>query len=182
VGIAVRINGANLAGATDVTFGGVSAVITSNTATLITALVPAGAVTGPVTVTTPAGTATSPPSFFVTPPPKLSIPDVRIREGNAGQRNAVFRVTLSAPSAQTVTVDYATSDGTATVAGGDYVATTGTLTFRPFIRTRTVSVPILGDTAVEGSETFFVTLSNATNAATARAQGRGTIVNDDLGP
>jgi hypothetical protein len=178
VGISVRIAGANLSGATEVAFGGVPAAITSNTAALITAMVPAGAVTGAVTVTTPAGTATSATSFAVIPPPKLSITDVRVREGNSGQRNAVFRVTLSAPSAQTVMVDYATSDGTATDTT-DYMSKTGTLSFPRFVRTRTISIPILGDTTLEGNETFFVTLSNAANAALARAHGRGTIVNDD---
>jgi hypothetical protein len=178
VGLSVRIGGANLAGATEVTFGGVAASISGNTATLITAVVPVGAVTGAVTVTTPAGTATSATSFAVIPPPKLSITDVRVREGNSGQRNAVFRVTLSAPSAQTVMVDYATSDGTATDTT-DYMSKTGTLSFPRFVRTRTISIPILGDTTLEGNETFFVTLSNAANAALARAHGRGTIVNDD---
>jgi hypothetical protein len=180
-GITVRIAGTYLGGATEVTFGGMPAVVTSNTATLITAVVPAGAQTGPVAVTTLAGTATSLMAFAVTPPPKLSITDVRVREGNAGTRNAIFRVWLSAPSAQAVTVAYQTTDGTAT-APSDYTTRTGTLTFPPFVRARTISVPILGDTLVEGNETFFVTLSNATTAAIARAQGRATIVNDDLGP
>jgi hypothetical protein len=180
-GITVRISGVNLAGATDVTFGGASASITSNTATLVTAVVPAAAATGPIGVTTPAGTTTSAVSFTVIPPPKLSITDVRVREGNSGQRNAVFRVTLSAPSAQVVTVDYATTDGSA-VAGADYTATTGTLSFRPFTRTRTFGVPILGDTLIEGNESFSVVLTNPTTAAILRGQGRGTIIDDDRAP
>jgi hypothetical protein len=178
VGLTVRIGGANLAGATQVSFGGVPAVIAANTGTLITTSVPLGAVTGPIAAVTPAGTATSAASFGVTPPGALSITDVRVREGNSGQRNAVFRVTLSAPSTQIVTVNYATSNGTAT-AGSDYVPMSGTLTFRPFARARTVNVPVLGDTTIEGNETFLVTLTNPSNAAIARGQGRGTIVDDD---
>jgi subtilisin-like proprotein convertase family protein len=177
-GTTVRITGANLTSASEVTFGGVPAAITGNTPTLIKVLVPLGAVTGPVVVTTPAGTATSVPPFTVIPPAKLSITDVRVREGNSGQRNAVFRVTLTAPSAQAVTVDYAASDGTAT-AGSDYLFTSGTLTFRPFTRARTVSVPVLGDTAIEGNETFLVTLTSPSNATLSRAQGKATIVDDD---
>jgi hypothetical protein len=179
VGITVRINGTNLAGATDVTFGGVSAVITANTASLITAVVPVGAVTGPVGVTTLAGSTSSAMPFMVIPPPKLSITDVRVREGNSGQRNAVFRVTLSAPSSQPVTVQYATADGTATTAGNDYASRNGTLTFPRFVRVRAISVPIFGDAVPEGNESFVVTLSSPANATITRAQGRGTIVDDD---
>ena len=59
VEITVRINGTNLAGATQVMFGGVPASITFNTTTQITTSVPAGAATGPIAVTTAAGTGTT---------------------------------------------------------------------------------------------------------------------------
>ena len=61
----------------------------------------------------------------------LSIDDVSVTEGNAGTTIATFTVTLSPISGQTVTVDFATADGTATTADNDYVATSGTLTFTP---------------------------------------------------
>ena len=77
-----------------------------------------------------------------------------------------------------VTVSYQTADGTAT-AGTDYTAASGTLTFGPYIRSRSIAVPIHGDTAIEGSEAFFVDLTSPTNATLARGHGRGTIVNDD---
>jgi hypothetical protein len=87
-------------------------------------------------------------------------------------------VTLAPASTSVVTVAFATSDGTAT-AGSDYTATTGLLTFQPGVTTQTVVVPVVGDTAVEGDETFTVTLSNATNATLGDNQAIGTITNDD---
>jgi hypothetical protein len=91
-----------------------------------------------------------------------------------GVSNAAFRVHLSRPSPRTVTVSYATADGTAT-AGQDYTAISGTLTFTPGRRYHSVAVPILADLAVEGPETFTVTLSGAVNATIARARATGTI-------
>ena len=63
------------------------------------------------------------------PLPALSINDATVTEGNAGGTPAGFTVTLSAVSGQTVTVGYATTDDTASAAGGDYGAISGTLTF-----------------------------------------------------
>src|SRR5262249_14556356 len=74
-------------------------------------------------------------------PPTLSINDVTVVE-SAGQ--AAFTVSLSAASGWTVTVNYATQDFTA-VAGSDYTATSGTLTFAPGETTKTVSVPVTDD-------------------------------------
>ncbi|MHB8877335.1 MAG: Calx-beta domain-containing protein, partial [Myxococcaceae bacterium] len=110
--------------------------------------------------------------------PTLSVNDVQIAEGNAGTTNASFTVALSAVSGQTVTVSYATSDGTAT-AGSDYVSTSGMLTFTPGVLSQTVLVPINGDTAVEPTETFGFTLSAPSNAILLTSQGTGSIVNDD---
>src|SRR5262249_49911015 len=63
-------------------------------------------------------------------PPSLRIDDVTLTEGDAGTVNAVFTVHLVAENGQTVTVQYSTADGSA-IAGKDYVATSGTLTFGP---------------------------------------------------
>ena len=112
--------------------------------------------------------------------PSLSINDVTVTEGNSGTVNAVFTVTLSPSSAQTVTVQFATADGTATTAGSDYVTNSGTLTFTPGQTTQTVNVTVNGDTTVEANETFLVNLSNPTNATIADSQGVGTILNDDI--
>jgi hypothetical protein len=112
------------------------------------------------------------------PTPSLSIGDVSVTEGNSGTSTATFTVSVSPASSQTVTVDYATANGTATAAS-DYVATSGTLTFPPGTTSSSIAVTINGDTTVEPNETFFVNLSNPTNATLVDAQGAGTIVNDD---
>lgn len=113
------------------------------------------------------------------PLPSLSINDVTVVEGNSGTTNAVFTVTLSAASGQTVTVNYATADGTATQPA-DYTSTSGTLTFTPGQTTRTITVPVVGEAVPEANETYFVNLSGATNATIADNQGVGTITNDDV--
>lgn len=112
--------------------------------------------------------------------PSLSIGDVSVVEGNSGNRNLSFAVSLSNPSTQTITVSYATANGTAT-AGSDYTTANGTLTFNAGQTSKTVSVSVRGDRTVEPDETFFLNLSNATNATIADAQGIGTITNDEEG-
>ena len=111
--------------------------------------------------------------------PSISINDVTVTEGNSGTANATFTVTLSAqPGATPVTLNYATSNGTA-VAPGDYTATSGSLSFTGTTTTRTISVPIVGDTASEATETFTVTLSGAVGGSIVDATAIGTITNDD---
>ncbi|UBF23864.1 hypothetical protein K9N68_19135 [Kovacikia minuta CCNUW1] len=114
-----------------------------------------------------------------TPTPSLRINDVSLNEGNSGTTNAVFTVSLSAASTQSVTVSYATANGTA-VAGSDYTATNGQLSFNAGETSKTISVPILGNTVVEPNETFFVNLSSPANATLSDAQGLATIRNDDV--
>jgi hypothetical protein len=114
--------------------------------------------------------------------PTLTINDVTVSEGNTGSINATFTVTLAPVNpSQTVTVDYATADGTAT-ANSDYTPASGTLTFSPSVATQTVTVPVIGDTAVEGNEIFRVNLSNVANAVIGDAQGVATIVDNDVPP
>jgi hypothetical protein len=113
--------------------------------------------------------------------PSISINNVSVSEGNSGSTPATFTVTLSTASGLTTTVSYATANGTAT-AGSGYIAANGTVTFAPGVTTQTINVPVLGDTLYEADETFGVTLSGATNATIATAQGTGTILNDDAAP
>ena len=102
----------------------------------------------------------------------LSVADAEAIEGDDATLD--FTVTLSPPVSSTVTVEYATSDGTAT-AGSDYTATSGTLTFSSNETTKTVSVPILDDTVEDHGETFTLTLSNPSGAVLADATATGTI-------
>lgn len=113
-------------------------------------------------------------------PPALSIYDVRVREGNSGNTNATFSITLSAATGLPLSVNYATSAGSAT-AGSDFQSASGTLNFNGET-TRTITVLVNGDTVDEPDETFFVTLSNPTNATIADGQGVGTILDDDGPP
>ena len=98
--------------------------------------------------------------------------------------NVVFTVSISAASGSEVTVDYATSDGTAT-AGQDYTGTTGTLTFAAnSVASQTISVPVTDDAVdEEEEETFTLTLSNAQGASLAQGGETltvtGTITDDD---
>ncbi len=103
----------------------------------------------------------------------------RIAEGDSGTQNVAVNVTLSGPSVQVVTVNYATSNDTAT-AGSDYVASSGTVTIPAGSTSATINIPINGDTTIEPIETFNVTLSNATNAAfISNSVATVFIVNDD---
>ncbi len=93
-----------------------------------------------------------------------------------------FVVSLQIESGETVTVNYSTSNGTAT-AGSDYTRTAGRLTFSAGETTKTISVPVLNDRVDEDDETFTLTLSNAVNADLSGGESslsvEGTIEDDD---
>ena len=116
------------------------------------------------------------------PLPALSINDVSVLEGDAGPTQARFTVTLAAVSGQWVTVDYATTSGTATTGDSDYLAALGTLTFAAGVVSQDVSVNVTGDTKHEPNETFALSLSNASRATIADGDGVGTILDDDPPP
>ena len=111
--------------------------------------------------------------------PALSVADARADEGaNAA---VAFEVSLDrafTTAGHSVTVDYATADGTAK-AGEDYTAASGTLTFAAGETAKTVSVAVLDDAVDEGEETFTLRLSNATGARIADGEAVGTIANED---
>ncbi len=109
----------------------------------------------------------------------LSVADARAEEGTDATLD--FVVTLDRSSTGTVTVDYATSDGSA-AAGEDYTATSGTLTFAAGESAKTVAVAVLDDAHDEGSETLTLTLSNAAGATIADGSATGTITNSDPVP
>lgn len=114
--------------------------------------------------------------------PSLAVNSVMVAEGNSGTTTATFTVTLSAPATQQVTVQYATSNGTATTADNDYASSMGALTFDVGDTTKTITVNVNGDTVNEANETFQVTLSNPVGATIMTASGTGTITDDDPVP
>ena len=114
-------------------------------------------------------------------PPTLKVNSLTVTEGNAAT-TATFTVTLSAQSAQTVTVKYQTVNGTA-LAPADYTAKAlTTLTFSPFQTTKTVAVTVAGDLLDEAVETFKLQLTAPTNATIAAGTGTCTINDNDAPP
>jgi hypothetical protein len=125
----------------------------------------------------------APPTPTPTPTPPVVLPNITIGdasrvEGNSATANLVFTVSLSAAGSRTVSVNYATANGTAT-APGDYTAVSGVLNIPAGQTTGTIFVSVTGDTLVEGNETLTVNLSNAVNATISDGQAVGTINNDD---
>jgi ELWxxDGT repeat protein len=110
--------------------------------------------------------------------PSLSISDARMSEGDTATTVMRFNVTLERTSKQTITVDYATSDGTAR-AGDDYDSTSGTLTFAPGERAKTIDVRVRGDVSPEDNETFFVNLRNAVGTRVIKGEATGIIEDDE---
>jgi hypothetical protein len=103
-----------------------------------------------------------------------SVGDVTVAEPASGISYATFRVTLSDASAQTVTVNFTTADGTA-AAPGDYASLNGTVTFSPGETLKTVAVAVKADAVSEGTETFILNLSTPSNAAVADGVGVATV-------
>jgi hypothetical protein len=117
------------------------------------------------------------------PAPTIAIapPELRRPEGNTGDTDFAFTVSLSGASGEVVKVNYATVDGTA-IKGEDYTEATGTLTFNPGEPlTQTVTVKVKGDTTIEPSETFKLVLSNPDKATldATRTEATGRIIGDD---
>jgi hypothetical protein len=115
------------------------------------------------------------------PLPSISISNASVLEGTGGTTPLSFDVRLDRKLGSDVTVDYASTDDTATDPG-DYTAVSGTLTWPAGTDgVQSVSVDVQGDSADEPDETFTITLSNETGGATiARATATGIILDDDL--
>jgi hypothetical protein len=113
--------------------------------------------------------------------PRISISDVIKAEGKKGQTTQfTFTVTLSAAYDQQVTVSFRTANGTATTSDNDYVAKTGTITFKPGETSKTITIVINGDSKKESDETFYLELfANSGNSVFTKNRGTGTILNDD---
>lgn len=113
--------------------------------------------------------------------PSLNIADGSVTEGNIGATTATFTVTLSAASGKTVGVDFDTVDDTA-VSPSDYTASSSSLTFAPGDIQKSIAITVNGDLTDEDAETFFVNLSNLSNASFSDNQAVGTINDDDDPP
>src|SRR5262249_36285360 len=112
--------------------------------------------------------------------PTLSVNDVSAAEGDAGTRTFAFTVSLSVPAPAPVGFDITTQDNTAKTADNDYVAQTLTSQTIPAgQQIYQFNVTVNGDLNIEPNETFFVNVTNVTNATLADGQGQGTIQNDD---
>ncbi len=118
-------------------------------------------------------------------------PNLTISNGNATeptgviQSNITFTLTLTNPNSAGASVKYVTVAGTATQGklcgsgGTDYLIRTATLNFGPTETTKTISVPVCGDSADEPNETFTIQLSNGVGLNIADPQGAGTILDND---
>jgi large repetitive protein len=113
--------------------------------------------------------------------PEITISDAAGVEADAGARNFIFAVQLSAKSGRTVTVDFASADGTA-AAGVDYTPVSGTLVFPPGTTAQRIVVSVLGNRVSEENKTFFVNLRNPVNATIADGQGLGSVRDNDRDP
>jgi len=120
---------------------------------------------------------------FVIPPEafrNLAIGDVAQVEGHSGSTQFVFAVTLSSTTNTDITVQYQTVAGTAT-SGVDFTPVSGTLTFAangPLVQN--ITVEVFGDNTAEDSESFIVRLFSPSSSTISKADGIGTIINDDL--
>ena len=113
--------------------------------------------------------------------PKLAVSDTSMLEGNSGTSPLTFTVAMAPVSGSDMTVDYTTSDGTAT-AGSDYTAASGTLTIPAGQSSGSIAVSVLGDTTYEPNENFTLTLSNPVGATIVGGTAAGTITDDDKIP
>jgi Ca2+-binding RTX toxin-like protein len=115
----------------------------------------------------------------------VTFDDVDIVEGESGTSTATFNVVLSNPTSEAITLNYQTVANSASAGipaiGGDYLDTSGSLTFAAGETTKSFAVTINGDTTVEGFETFFVNLTLASGSVQLPdPQAIGTIQNDDI--
>jgi chitinase len=110
--------------------------------------------------------------------PSVSVGDLTVTEGSGGTRTALVDVSLSTASNKSIAVSFRTENGSA-VAGADYQAGSGTLTFAPGQIRKTVAVPVYGDRAAEANEMFGVRLLGTTRGSIADGFGAVTIIDDE---
>ena len=111
--------------------------------------------------------------------PEVSMSDPRQLEGDSGLTDMIFEITLSKTDPAPVTLSYTTEEDEA-LAGADFEPRSGTVQIAPGDTNAFVSIPIVGDTSIEGDERFFVRMSNlSSNARFIDSSGWATILTDD---
>jgi hypothetical protein len=122
------------------------------------------------------------------PPPSFSVSDIAVTEGDSGEANAVFDVTLDKVVSSAVTVNYTTTgvsatEGDSAAPGVDFRRTSGTLTFAAGDRSEPVAIPIVGDRTDEDDETYRVELwGNSPGTGVGDGTGEGMITDNDPEP
>jgi CSLREA domain-containing protein len=110
--------------------------------------------------------------------PIITTSGIAQNEGNSGTTNFNWTVSLSSTPVVTATVNYQAT-GLSATAGTDFIAVSGVLTFAPGETSKTLTVPVIGDTVVEPDEVVRVVFSNAVNAGILSTFTNATIINDD---
>ncbi|MGE3270839.1 MAG: Calx-beta domain-containing protein, partial [Chloroflexota bacterium] len=111
--------------------------------------------------------------------PTVTIGNAQVTEGTGATVSMAFAVTVSPASTQTITVNWSLQEGTAKIPF-DVASAFGTLTFTPGETSKPITVDIIGDSQVEGDETFTVRLNQVSNAVIGNQTGTGTILDDDI--
>lgn len=184
-GTTVTITGTGFAGASAVAFGGVAtASLTVISATSLRAIVPSGAVTGLISITTPVGAGTSAANFtVVAPEPEPQQP------GTLGFNTDSYTVAESGGTAAitiirtggadgTVTARFTAANGSAT-AQADFTARDSVVTFGPGITSQSVTITIHEDTEVEGDETVSLYLQEPSGGASLSTRSATLIITDN---
>jgi aryl-phospho-beta-D-glucosidase BglC (GH1 family) len=143
-------------------------------------VLPGSAVLNGATLAASSATPTPAPAPTPTPPaplPTLAIAGATVTEGGAASVNESFTVSLSAAATSPVTVNWSTSDGTA-IAGKDYTASSGTLTFAA--GTTTAQITVATQQGAAGTHAFTVGLNSPTGATLGTASATGTIIDPAL--
>jgi hypothetical protein len=114
---------------------------------------------------------------------QIFISDSSIVEGDSGTRNLVFTLTMSQVAPQQVTIAFSTINSSAESPSDYTAAANGVVTFAPGSTVQTLTIPVIGDAAVESDESFVVSLSNAVNAVigTPRPPARSTTTTPTAG-